>query len=237
MAGPVERVLVLVPTYNERANLEPLTQAVHRAVPSAHVLIIDDNSPDGTGLLADELAARERWLKVLHRPKKVGLGAAYLEGIRQGLARRYTRICTMDCDFSHDPDALPGLLAAAEDADLVLGSRYVSGGGTVNWGLSRRFISRGGSLYARTILGVPVRDLTAGFRVYRRELLEALPLERVRTQGYGFQIEMTYRALRAGFRVVEVPIMFSDRRIGQSKMSRAIVTEAMLMVWKLRLEV
>ncbi|HJZ87466.1 MAG TPA: polyprenol monophosphomannose synthase [Polyangia bacterium] len=231
------RILICVPTYNERDNLEALVQTVHSVVPEAHLLVVDDNSPDGTGQLADQLAAREPRIQVLHRAGKLGLGTAYLEGFRRGLAQGYEFLFEMDCDFSHDPRYLPDLLLAAQSgADLAVGSRYVAGGGTRNWGLGRKLVSRGGSLYARTILGVKVRDLTSGFKCFRRRVLEALPLDSVRTQGYGFQIEMTYRALRAGFRVVEVPIVFVDRRVGQSKMSRAIFLEAMTMVWALRLQ-
>src|SRR5262249_52445104 len=231
------RILICVPTYNERDNLEALVQTVHSVLPEAHLLVVDDNSPDGTGQLADQLAAREPRIQVLHRAGKLGLGTAYLEGFRRGLAQGYEFLFEMDCDFSHDPRYLPDLLLAAQSgADLAVGSRYVAGGGTRNWGLGRKLVSRGGSLYARTILGVKVRDLTSGFKCFRRRVLEALPLDSVRTQGYGFQIEMTYRALRAGFRGVEVPIVFVDRRVGQSKMSRAIFLEAMTMVWALRLQ-
>jgi dolichol-phosphate mannosyltransferase len=236
MPSTQERILVCVPTYNERENLEALVGAAHAALPEADLLIIDDNSPDGTGALADQIAAADPHVKVLHRAGKLGLGTAYLEGFRLGLAQGYDYLFEMDCDFSHDPRYLPDLLAAARGgADLVIGSRYVAGGGTENWGLLRKILSRGGSLYARTILGVKIRDLTGGFKCFRRALLEALPLDRMRTQGYGFQIEMTYRALQAGFRVVEIPIVFVDRRVGQSKMSKAIFLEAMKMVWALRL--
>ncbi len=232
MAG---RVLICIPTYNERDNLAQVTEAAHAVLPQADLLVIDDNSPDGTGQLADELAQKDPRIHVLHRPGKQGLGRAYLAGFDWGLRRDYDLLFEMDCDFSHDPKYLPELLAAAEQgADLVIGSRYVDGGGTENWGVGRKIISRGGSLYARTILGVGVRDLTGGFKCFRRKVLEALPLDRIRTQGYGFQIEMTYRTLKAGFKVVEVPIIFVDRRVGQSKMSRAIFVEAMTMVWKLR---
>jgi dolichol-phosphate mannosyltransferase len=231
-----DRVLICIPTYNERENLESLVPAVNQHLPEADLLVIDDNSPDGTGALADQLASRDPKLKVLHRAGKLGLGTAYLEGFRQGLAADYEYFFEMDCDFSHDPKYLPELLRAArEGADLVLGSRWVEGGGTENWGVGRKIISRGGSFYARTILGIDIRDVTGGFKCFRRRVLEALPLDRMRTQGYGFQIEMTYRAIKAGFRVVEVPIVFVDRRVGQSKMSRAIFLEAMKMVWTLRL--
>ena len=198
------------------------------------MLVVDDSSPDGTGALADELAARERRVRVLHRPRKQGLGRAYLAGFDVALREGYGRILEMDADFSHDPAALPALLAASRDADLVLGSRYVPGGRTANWGLGRRLLSRGGSLYARAILGISVRDLTGGFKCFRREVLERIDLPTVRTTGYAFQIELTYRAVQRGFRVVEVPITFADRRVGQSKMSRAIVLEALWKVWAIR---
>jgi dolichol-phosphate mannosyltransferase len=232
----MDRVLVIIPTYNERDNISYIVAAVHEHLAIADVLIVDDNSPDGTGALADELAARDPQVRVLHRPGKQGLGTAYVAGFREALQSDYQFIFEMDCDFSHDPKYLPSLLAAAkEGADLVLGSRYVDGGGTVNWGVVRRAISRGGSLYARTILGVRVRDLTGGFKCFRRHLLESIDLASVNAQGYGFQIEMTYRALKAGYRVVEVPIVFVDRRVGQSKMSKKIFLEALGLVWKLRL--
>jgi dolichol-phosphate mannosyltransferase len=230
------RVVVIVPTYNERDNLSQIVAAVHQHLPIADLLIVDDNSPDGTGQLADELAARDPQVHVLHRPGKQGLGVAYIAGFRKVLESDYEYIFEMDCDFSHDPKYLPDLLAAAQKgADLVLGSRYVEGGGTVNWGLGRQFISRGGSLYARSVLGVSVRDLTGGFKCFRRRVLEAFDLASVSAQGYGFQIEMTYRTLKQGFRVVEVPIVFVDRRVGQSKMSKKIFAEALTLVWRLRL--
>jgi dolichol-phosphate mannosyltransferase len=232
----MDRVLVIVPTFNERENLGAIIAAVHEHLPLADLLVVDDASPDGTGELADEIAARDSQVKVLHRAAKQGLGVAYLAGFRQALASDYRFIFEMDCDFSHDPKYLPVLLAAAQaGADLVVGSRYIDGGGTVNWGPLRKLISRGGSLYARTILGIPVRDLTAGFKCFRREVLEALDLSSVAGQGYGFQIEMTYRTLKAGFRVVEVPIVFVDRRVGQSKMSHRIFFEGLVLVWRMRL--
>jgi dolichol-phosphate mannosyltransferase len=189
---------------------------------------------DGTGQLADELAAREPRVRVLHRARKEGLGRAYLAGFVWALERGYDLVLEMDADFSHDPKYLPVLLERAKEADLVLGSRYVKGGGTVNWGLGRKVISRGGSLYARTILGVRVRDLTGGFKCFRREVLEAIDLPSVECSGYAFQIELTFRAIRRGFRVLEVPIVFADRRVGQSKMSRRIVIEAVRKVWSIR---
>jgi dolichol-phosphate mannosyltransferase len=219
------RVVVCLPTYNERDNLEPMVRA----------LVIDDSSPDGTGELADRLTGEFRFLSVLHRPKKEGLGPAYLAGFVWALATDADRIVEMDCDFSHDPEDLPRLLAATESADLALGSRYMEGGGTRNWSLARRAVSRFGSVYARILLGVGVRDLTGGFKCFRRSVLEAIGLEQVSTKGYAFQIETTYRTLKLGFRVVEVPIVFSEREAGKSKMSRAIVLEAMAKVPALRL--
>jgi dolichol-phosphate mannosyltransferase len=228
-------VLVIVPTYNERDNLPEIVRAVHQHLSEADLLVVDDNSPDGTGQLADELAAADDKVHVLHRPGKQGLGTAYVAGFKWALARDYQFIFEMDCDFSHDPKYLPEMLARARGgAELVLGSRYVDGGGTVNWGPMRKLISRGGSLYARTILGVGVRDLTGGFKCFRRHVLEALDLDSVSAQGYGFQIEMTYRAVKHGFRVEELPIVFVDRRVGQSKMSKKIFLEALTLVWKLR---
>jgi dolichol-phosphate mannosyltransferase len=228
------RALVCLPTYDERENVVPITEAILAATPDVDVLVIDDNSPDGTGRLADAIAAREPRVKVLHRSGKQGLGKAYLAGFDWALRRDYELVLEMDADFSHDPRYLPGMLEAARGADLVLGSRNVPGGGTVNWGMGRKLISRGGSLYARTILGIPVRDLTGGFKCFRREVLESIDLQTVECTGYAFQIELTFRALRRGFRVVEIPIVFVDRRVGQSKMSRRIVLEALGKVWSIR---
>jgi len=231
-----DKALIVVPTYNERENLEPLSAAIFEQLPTAHVLVVDDGSPDGTGELADEIAEREPRLRVVHRPGKAGLGTAYVEGFRWGLAREYGYFIEMDADFSHDPGYLPKMLErACAGADLVLGSRYVAGGGTRNWGIARKVLSKGGSLYARTILGVKVHDLTGGFKCFRRRVLETLDLSSVRSEGYSFQIEMTYRTIREGFVVEEIPITFVDRRVGQSKMSRAIFAEAIWMVWALRL--
>ncbi len=229
------RALVCLPTYDERENLALIVAAIHAAAPEVDVLVIDDASPDGTGALADEIAARDPRVNVLHRSGKQGLGRAYLAGFAWALERDYALVLEMDADFSHDPRYLPALLARAEDADLVLGSRYVAGGRTVNWGLGRRLVSRGGSLYARAILGVQIRDLTGGFKCFRREVLEAIDLPSVECSGYAFQIELTHRALMLGFRVAEVPIVFADRRVGRSKMSRRIVLEAMSKVWSMRL--
>ena len=228
------RVCVVLPTYNERENVPQIVPAILAASPAVDLLVVDDNSPDGTGALADEIAARDSRVRVLHRSRKEGLGRAYLAGFAEALRGGYGRIVEMDADFSHDPGRLPALLGV--DADLVLGSRYVPGGGTVNWGPGRRLLSRGGSFYARTILGVPIRDLTGGFKCFRRKVLESLDLASVRSTGYAFQIELTYRAIRRGFKVVEVPITFVDRRVGKSKMSRRIVAEALWMVWKIRFD-
>ncbi len=226
-------ICICLPTYNERENLEPMVAALGEVLgDDGVVLVIDDNSPDGTGEIADRLAAKHDWVHVLHRPHKEGLGPAYLAGFKQALELGAELILEMDCDFSHDPADVRRLTAAAEGADLVLGSRYAPGGGTRNWGLLRRLISRGGSLYAQILLGVPVRDLTGGFKCYRRAVLEAIDLDAIHSKGYAFQIETTYRALRKGFRVVEVPIVFVDRQVGGSKMSKSIVLEA---VWKVPL--
>jgi dolichol-phosphate mannosyltransferase len=227
------RACVCLPTYNEHENLEPMLRALADVLgPDDRVLVIDDNSPDGTGELADRLAAELGFVDVLHRPRKNGLGPAYLAGFRRALDAGAELVLELDCDFSHDPADVPRLLAAAETTDLVLGSRYVPGGGIENWGVIRRAISAGGSLYARLVLGVPIRDLTGGFKCFRRAVLEAIPLNDVRSRGYAFQIELTYRAIRKGFRVEEVPIRFVDRAVGGSKMSRAIVLEA---IWKVPL--
>ena len=224
------RALACLPTYNERQNLERMVRALGEH--GILVLVIDDHSPDGTGELADRLARELDYVSVLHRPNKEGLGPAYLAGFRHALAHGAELVLELDCDFSHDPADVPRLIAATEAADLALGSRYVDGGAIRNWGLVRRAVSAGGSLYARVVLGVPVRDLTGGFKCYRRQVLERINLDAIASRGYAFQIETTYRALRAGFRVVEVPIVFSDREEGSSKMSRSIVLEA---IWKVPL--
>jgi dolichol-phosphate mannosyltransferase len=224
---------ICLPTYNERANIEPMLRAL--APLGVQVLVIDDNSPDGTGELADGLAEELDFVSVLHRERKEGLGPAYVAGFHRALADGAELVLEMDCDFSHNPQDVPRLIAACEDgADLALGSRYVAGGGTENWGRGRRFVSTGGSWYARIVLGVNVRDLTGGFKCYRRRVLEHIDLDAIRSKGYAFQIETTYRAIRAGFTVVEVPIVFADRTAGTSKMSRAIVLEAVTRVPALR---
>ncbi len=227
------RAVACLPTYNERENLELMVRALREL--GLAVLVIDDSSPDGTGELADRLAGELDRVEVLHRERKEGLGPAYLAGFRHVLAGDAELVVQIDCDFSHAPADVPRLVEAARDADLVLGSRYVAGGSVQNWGLVRRLVSEGGSLYARVLLGVGVRDLTGGFKCFRREVLEAIDLDAVSSRGYAYQIEMTYRALRGGFNVVEVPITFVDRERGGSKMSRRIVVEAIWTVLALRL--
>ena len=228
--------MVIVPTYNERENIEAIVRAVLELPVDLHVTIVDDDSPDGTGRIAAEMARRDERLHVIHREGKLGLGTAYIEGFRYALAQGAKLILQMDADFSHDPGVIPSLLQAAKDSDVVVGSRYVSGGGTRNWGLLRRLTSRGGSLYARTILNIAIRDLTGGFNCWRREVLETLRLDDVSSVGFGFMIEMKYRAVRQGFRLTEIPIIFVDRRVGQSKMSGGIAGEALLKVWELRFD-
>jgi dolichol-phosphate mannosyltransferase len=230
---------IVLPTYNERDNLPHALRRIREVADGhrlpLHTLIVDDDSPDGTGELADRLALEMPDVEVLHRERKEGLGRAYIAGFRHALARGAEILFEMDADLSHDAAYLPDLLRRIDQgADLVLGSRYVPGGGVENWGLARRFISRGGCFYARTILGVPINDLTGGFKCFRREVLETIDLDGIQSSGYGFQIEMTYRAWQLGFRVEEVPIIFVDRAIGSSKMSDDIVFEALVNVWRLR---
>jgi dolichol-phosphate mannosyltransferase len=233
--GGAGQVLVVIPTYNERDNLEPLLTRLHAAVPEADALVVDDGSPDGTGELADKLAADDPRVRVLHRPGKAGLGAAYLAGFATALQGEHRVVVEMDADGSHAPEDLPALLAAlsgrdgGEGADVVLGSRYAPGGRVLNWPAYRNWISRGGNLYSRLALGVSIRDITGGYRAFRREVLETLPLADVESQGYCFQVDLAWRALQAGFRVVEVPITFTERERGASKMSNGIVAEAF---WK-----
>lgn len=237
MFAPMEkRALIIVPTYNERDNVAEAVRAFLAPVESADLLFVDDNSPDGTGDVLDEIAAANERVHVMHRAGKLGLGTAYRDGFRWALERDYEYILEMDADFSHNPKYLPDMIRlAAEGADMVIGSRWVPGGGTENWGIGRQFISRAGSLYARTVLGVKIRDLTAGFICYRRQTLERIDLDTVESNGYSFQVEMKYRVTKAGMRVEELPIVFVDRRVGQSKMSRKIFMEALVMVWKMRL--
>jgi dolichol-phosphate mannosyltransferase len=231
-----EGAWVVLPTYNEAENLRPISEAILASVPGATLLVVDDGSPDGTGRLADELAAADRRVRVRHRPAKQGLGRAYLDGFGVALGGGAQYIIQMDADWSHDPAVLPALLAPIErdEADLVIGSRYVKGGGVVDWGVARRVISRGGSLFARVVLGLAPHDLTGGFKAWRAATLGSIPFDGVHAGGYVFQIEMTYRASRAGARVREVPIIFRDRRVGQSKMSRRIIVEALIVVLQLR---
>jgi len=232
-----DRLLVVVPTYNERVNLPLVVPAILQQDPRIDVLVVDDNSPDGTGQLADELAASTPRVHVLHRPAKSGLGKAYLAGFQWALANRYDLIFEMDADFSHDPKFLGDFVRAAADADLVIGSRYRAGVvNVINWPISRLLLSIGANQYARWITGLPLADSTGGFKCFRREVLEAIDFEKVRSNGYAFQIEMSFRAWKKGFRLVELPIVFTDRVEGQSKMNKRIVREAIWMVWWLRLQ-
>ncbi|MBK8170771.1 MAG: polyprenol monophosphomannose synthase [Sandaracinaceae bacterium] len=230
-----KRVLIVTPTYNERENLETFVRGVHAILPTANILVIDDASPDGTGDLADTLAASDPRINVLHRAGKMGIGTAYVEGFKYGIQNLYDVVFEMDTDLSHDPKYLPSFLNEIDrGAGLVIGSRNIPGGGVEGWGVGRHFMSKGGSLYSRAILGLGVRDLTSGYKAFTRQALLAIDLDAVQSEGYSFQIELTYRVSRKGFRVAEVPIVFVDRRAGQSKMSRRIFVEAVGMVWKLR---
>ncbi len=238
MSAAAPAVWVIVPTYNEADNVRPITAAVFEALPAATVLVVDDGSPDGTGRIADELAAADPRIRVRHRTAKQGLGRAYLDGFGVALDGGATIVAQMDADFSHDPAVLPSMIAPIDsgEADLVIGSRYVAGGGVVDWGIGRKLISRGGSLFARTVLGLRQNDLTGGFKAWRASTLAAVPFDGVHAGGYVFQIEMTYRANRAGARIREVPITFRDRTVGQSKMSRRIIVEALVVVVQLRFD-
>lgn len=229
------RTLIVTPTYNEKENLPRFVEAVRAAAPEADLLIVDDNSPDGTGDLADAIAAKDNHVKVMHRAGKLGLGTAYIQAFQKGLAEGYDRFFEMDADLSHDVRYLPDFFRALDEgADVVIGSRNIPGGGVEGWGIGRHVISKGGSLYSRTILGLGVKDLTSGYKAFTRRALEAIDIDSVRSNGYSFQIEMTYRAIRKGMRVKEVPIIFVDRTAGRSKMSRRIFVEAVGVVWKLR---
>jgi len=229
------KALVLIPTYNERENLVPLMKQIFSEGLPLEVLIIDDHSPDGTGAVADELAAADPRVHVMHRAGKMGLGSAYVAGFRYALERDYDAVFEMDADFSHNPDSLPEFLRELENADLVVGSRYLHGVTVVNWPLKRLVLSYGANVYSRIITGIPIKDLTGGYKCFRRQVLESLDLSRVRSDGYGFQIEINYKAWRKGFRIREIPILFVDRRAGESKMNRRIVWEAAWMVWRLRI--
>jgi dolichol-phosphate mannosyltransferase len=228
------KTLIIIPTYNEKENLPSLMEEIFSNAPKTDVLIVDDNSPDGTGKLADDLHEQDPRVHVLHRSGKLGLGTAYIAGFKYAIEHSYDAAFEMDADFSHDPRYLPDFLHSIESADLVIGSRYIPGGSTPNWSLFRRFISGGGNIFVRFMLGVPIHDCTAGYRCYRREVLENIGLETVQTQGYGFQVEMAYRVLRHGYRIVETPIVFMDRREGKSKMSKKIFFEAFTYVLRTR---
>ena len=231
-----ERALVVVPTYNEAKNLPFIVPQVLTQDPRLEVLVVDDNSPDGTGALADEMAAADPRVHVIHRPEKNGLGKAYIAGFRWALERDYQFVFEMDADFSHDPRFLTIFLDAIKDADLVIGSRYKTGVNVINWPMSRLLLSIGANQYARWITGLPIEDSTGGFKCFRRQVLEAIDLDRVRSNGYSFQIEMSFRAWKKGFRLLEIPIVFTDRVEGQSKMNKRIVREAIWMVWWLRVK-
>lgn len=228
------RSLVIIPTYNEAENLPILIPAVLQQGPNFDILIVDDNSPDGTGIYAEFMARQNPRIQVIHRPQKNGLGTAYIEGFKLALSQDYEAIFEMDADFSHQPDDLPRLLEALDGADVAIGSRWVAGGGTENWSWLRKVVSRGGSWYARLMLGVPVKDLTGGFKCFRRSVLTVLDLDSIRSNGYGFQVELNYFCYRAGFRLVELPIIFPDRRLGRSKKSSKTMLEAARRVWELR---
>jgi dolichol-phosphate mannosyltransferase len=229
------KTLIIIPTYNEVDNLRPLLKELFTYAPETDVLIVDDNSPDGTGQLADEIHNENPQVHVMHRAGKLGLGTAYIAGFKYAIEHGYDAAFEMDADFSHDPRYLPDFLNKIEQADLVIGSRYIPGGDTPNWSFSRRFISGGGNIFARFMLGLPIHDCTAGYRCYRREVLERIDLDTVESQGYAFQVEMAYRVRRQGFKIVETPIIFMDRRVGKSKMSRAIFLEAFTYVVRTRL--
>lgn len=228
------KTLIIIPTYNEIENLQSLLTGIFSYAPETHILIVDDNSPDGTGKLADEMSAEDSRISVMHRTGKLGLGTAYIAGFKYAIEHAYDAAFEMDADFSHDPKYLPDFLKAIENADLVIGSRYIKGGSTPNWSPLRRIISGGGNIYARLILGISVHDCTAGYRCYRREVLENLGLDTVQAQGYAFQVEMAYRVFKKGYRIVETPIVFMDRRLGKSKMSGNIFIEGFINVLRLR---
>lgn len=227
--------MIIIPTYNELENLRPLVGEILKYAPETHILIVDDNSPDGTGALADVMQSEHAQVHVLHRPGKLGLGTAYIAGFKYALAHGFDAAFEMDADFSHDPRYLPDFLKAIKHADVVIGSRYIPGGGTPNWSMIRRLISGGGNIFARFMLGLPVHDCTAGFRLYRREALASLDLDTIQSQGYAFQIEMAYRLMQQGYKIEETPITFMDRRVGKSKMSRKIVIEGFTYVLRTRL--
>ncbi len=228
------KTLIIIPTYNELENLRPLLDEIFTNVPNSDILVVDDNSPDGTGALADQISEEDTRVHVMHRTGKLGLGTAYIAGFKYAIAQNYDSAFEMDADFSHDPRYLPDFLKAIESADLVIGSRYVKGGGTPNWSFLRRFISGGGNIYTRIVLGLPIHDCTAGYRCYRRNVLETIDLDTIQSQGYAFQVELVHRVLTQGFKIVEIPIIFMDRRVGKSKMSRKIFIEGFLSVLRMR---
>jgi dolichol-phosphate mannosyltransferase len=229
------KTLVIIPTYNERDNIKQIVPQVLEKHSGIDVLIVDDGSPDGTGMIADSMSEENSRISVIHRKNKSGLGTAYVAGFKYAIQKRYDYIFEMDADFSHDPKYIPEFLNAIKEADLVIGSRYISGVNVINWPMSRLLLSYYANLYSRIVTGLPVKDATGGFKCFRREVLEAIDLDKVRSNGYSFQIEMSFRAKRKGFRIKEIPIVFEDRRVGQSKMSKKIVREAIWMVWRLRL--
>ena len=229
-----ERMIVVIPTYNESENVSLLIPQIHEVVPDTDILVVDDNSPDGTGAIVAEMAAKDPRIKLLSREGKQGLGRAYVAGFKKCLEEGYDLICQMDCDFSHQPKYLLEFLEAIKEADVVIGSRYVPGGTTEDWPFKRRFLSKGGKLYARTILGIKVTDLTGGFKCWRRQMLEGIDLDTVGAAGYAFQMEMNYRSAKAGFRIVEIPITFPDRTRGESKLGQGIFWESLKMPWRLR---
>lgn len=233
----IDKPLICMPTYNESENLRSILEAIHEEVPEVHVLVVDDDSPDGTGEIADDMAEDDERIHVLHRTSKAGIGPAYIAGFRWALTRDYDAVLEMDADFSHQPEYLPEMIGQLERYDVVIGSRYVAGGGTEDWGLIRKFLSRGGGTYARSILGFDIQDPTAGFVAWRREVLEAIDLGEVGSSGYVFQIEMKYRAYKKGFDILEIPITFPDRVAGESKMSSDIALEALTRVWEIKAKV
>jgi dolichol-phosphate mannosyltransferase len=226
--------VVVIPTYNEKENIVALLKEIHEIMPDMSCLVVDDNSPDGTGKIVDEIAKEDKRVMLLPRAQKMGLASAYKDGFKRCLELGFDVICQMDSDFSHQPKFLPSLIDGLETADVVLGSRYTKGGGTVDWGFKRKVLSKGGNLYARIILGVKIKDLTGGFKAFKRQVLEVIGLDTIRSEGYAFQMEVTYRASRHGFRVIEVPIVFPDRKAGKSKLSSSIFWESLFMPWKLR---
>jgi dolichol-phosphate mannosyltransferase len=229
------KTLIIIPTYNERENIGSIVPLVLERDPSIHVLIVDDNSPDGTGEIAEAMSKEDHRIFVIHRQNKAGLGTAYITGFKFALEKGFDLIFEMDCDFSHDPKYISDFLQAIQEADLVLGSRYISGVNVINWPMSRLLLSYYANVYSRIVTGLPVKDATGGFKCFRREVLEAIDLERIKSNGYSFQIEMSFRAWKKGFRIKEIPIVFEDRKVGQSKMSKRIVREAVWMVWRLRM--